>query len=93
MHLVDIYLAQLADPFRVGLLVALLFTAANTEAALNRWIPIGLGLAFVAVLIPTAIGTTAGMDLVHTILVGLVSNLTILAVLLAVRAAYLRLTS
>ena len=93
MQLVDIYLAQLADPFRVGLLIALLFTAANTEAALNRWIPIALGLVFVAVLIPTAIGAAAGVDLIRTILVGLVSNLTILAVLMAVRAAYLRLTS
>ena len=83
LQLVDIYLAQLADPFRVGLLIALLFTAANTEAALNRWIPIALGLVFVAVLIPTAIGAVAGVDLIRTIL----------AVLMAVRAAYLRLTS
>lgn len=93
MSFVDIYLAQLADPFRVGLLVALLFTAANTEAALNRWIPIALGLVFVAVLIPTAIGNVAGANLALAILVGLVSNLTILAVLFAAKLAYSRLTS
>jgi threonine/homoserine/homoserine lactone efflux protein len=93
LSFVDVYLAQLADPFRVGLLVALLFTAVNTEAALSRWIPIALGLVFVAVLIPTAIGAAAGADLVQTILIGLVSNLTILAVLLAAKLAYSRLSS
>jgi threonine/homoserine/homoserine lactone efflux protein len=92
LSFVDVYLAQLADPFRIGLLVALLFTAANTEASLNRWIPIVLGLVFVAVLIPAAIGTAAGANLFQTILVGLVSNLTILAVLLAAKLAYSRLT-
>jgi hypothetical protein len=93
LSFVDIYLAQLVDPFRVGLLVALLFTAANTQATLNRWIPIALGLVFVAVLIPTAMGSGAGADLFPQILVGLFSNLTILAVLLAAKAAYLRLSS
>jgi hypothetical protein len=93
LSLVDIYLAQLGDPFRIGLLVALLFTAVNTQATLNRWIPIGLGLVFVAVLIPTAMGSGAGADLFPRILVGLFSNLTILAVLLAAKAAYLRLSS
>ena len=93
MSFVDIYLAQLVDPFRIGLLVALLFTAANTQAALNRWIPIALGLVFVAVLIPTTIGSSAGADVFQHILVGLFSNLTILAVLLAAKAAYLRLSS
>lgn len=88
-----IYLAQLVDPFRIGLLVALLFTAANTQATLNRWIPIALGLVFVAVLIPTTIGSGAGADIFPRILVGLFSNLTILAVLLAAKAAYLRLSS
>lgn len=93
LSFVDIYLAQLVDPFRVGLLIALLFAAANTQATLNRWIPIGLGLVFVAMLIPTTIGSGADADLLQRILVGLFSNLTILAVLLAAKAAYLRLSS
>ena len=52
MEFVNILISQLADPFRIGLLVALLFTAQSSSGALNRWLPIGLGLVFVAVLIP-----------------------------------------
>ena len=52
MEFVNILISQLGDPFRIGLLVALLFTAQSSSGALNRWLPIGLGLVFVAVLIP-----------------------------------------
>jgi glucose uptake protein GlcU len=91
MPIIDIYLAQLTDIFRVGLLIALLLTAANTAQALNRWIPIALGLVFVAVLIPTSFGAKEGQDTVTAIAVGLFSNATILAVLLAAQQVYRRL--
>jgi cobalamin biosynthesis protein CobD/CbiB len=87
----DIYLAQLTDPFRIGLLIALVLTAANTAQALNRWIPIALGIVFVAVLIPFSIGANATVDATTSVLVGLVANATILAVLLAAKALYSRL--
>jgi len=91
MPLIDIYLAQLTDIFRIGLLIALLLTAANTAQAMNRWIPIALGLVFVAVLIPSSFGAKEGQDTTTAIGVGLLSNATILAILLAGQQIYRRL--
>ncbi|MBT1155105.1 hypothetical protein J1C56_05830 [Aminobacter anthyllidis] len=90
MAYLDIYLAQLTDPFRIGLLIALVVTAANTAPNLNRWIPIALGIVFVAVLIPFSIGANATINTTTAVLVGLVSNATILAVLLAAKVLYSR---
>lgn len=91
MPYLDIYLAQLTDPFRIGLLIALMLTAANTAQTLNRWIPIALGIVFVAVLIPYSIGANAVVAPMTAVLVGLVSNVTIAAVLVGAQAAYARL--
>ncbi|MGF7006018.1 hypothetical protein [Aminobacter sp. BE322] len=91
MPYLDIYLSQLIDPFRIGLLIALVLTAANTARQINRWIPIALGIVFVAVLIPYSIGADASDGPAAPILVGLASNATILAVLFAAKAAYARL--
>jgi len=85
MELVNILIAQLADPFRIGLLVALLFTAQNTSGALNRWLPIGLGLVFVAVIIPTALASESA-PVGAEIGVGVVANAAVLAVMLAAQA-------
>jgi hypothetical protein len=89
MQIIDIIISQLADPFRIGLLVALLFTAQNTSGTLNRWLPIGLGLVFVAVLIPTALASD-GAPVAAEIGVGVVSNTAVLALLLAAQALYER---
>lgn len=91
MPYLDIYFTQLIDPFRIGLLIALVLTAANTAQALNRWIPIALGIVFVAVLIPLSIGANSAVDTPTSVLVGLASNATILAVLLGAKALYSRL--
>lgn len=91
MPYLDIYLAQLTDPFRIGLMIALMLTAANTAQTLNRWIPIALGVAFVAVLIPYSIGASTTVDTTTAVLVGLVSNVTIAAVAMGAQAAYARL--
>lgn len=91
MPYLDIYLAQLLDPFRIGLLVALVLTAANTAQALNRWIPIALGIVFVAVLIPYSLGSAQDHS-AASVLVGLFSNATILALLFAAKALYSRLS-
>lgn len=91
MPYLDIYLAQLTDPFRIGLMIALMLTAANTAQTLNRWIPIALGVVFVAVLIPYSIGASATVDTTTAVLVGLVSNVTIAAVAMGAQAAYARL--
>lgn len=89
MPYLDIYLAQLLDPFRIGLLIALVLTAANTAQTLNRWIPITLGIVFVAVLIPFSLDAAGSKA--TAVVVGLFSNATILALLLAAKAVYSRL--
>ncbi|MDR7223242.1 hypothetical protein [Aminobacter aminovorans] len=91
MAYLDIYLAQLTDPFRIGLLIALVVTAANTAPNLNRWIPIALGIVFVAVLIPYSFGSSDDVAKAFAVGVGLVSNITLLAVMFGAKALYLRL--
>ena len=53
----DILLAQLLDPFRIGLIVVLVITAARTSATVGNWAPLALGVVFVAVLIPMTLGS------------------------------------
>ncbi|MCA0276322.1 MAG: hypothetical protein LCH86_09985 [Proteobacteria bacterium] len=91
MPFLDLYLAQLIDPFRIGLLAALLLTAANTAPTLNRWIPIALGVVFVAVLIPYSFGSSEDIAKAFAVGMGLISNVTLLAVLLGAKALYTRL--
>lgn len=88
MDLIDILVSQLADPFRVGLLLALLFTARNNSNVLNRWLPLGLGLVFVAVLIPTAMASDDTAPVVSRIGLGLLSNALILGIFLLAQAAF-----
>jgi hypothetical protein len=87
----EIIVAQLADPFRIALLVTLLFTAANAKGVLNRWLPIALGLVFVAVLIPTAMASDEAVPVREQIGVGLVSNAIVLGILLFAEAAFERI--
>jgi hypothetical protein len=82
MDIFRILIEQLADPFRIALLVALLFAAANPGGALNRWLPIALGLVFVAVLIPTALASDGEEAVSAQIGVGLLSNAIILGLML-----------
>lgn len=87
MAVADMLIAQLTDPFRIGLVVMLLVTAARTSGAVGNWIPLALGAVFVAVLIPITLGSEQG-DRAVQIGVGIVSNAIILAVALAAKAAF-----
>lgn len=87
MEVTDLIIAQLADPLRMGLLVALLFFAANSRGVLNRWLPIALGLAFVAVLIPTAMASDTAEPVTAQIGVGFLSNAMIVGIMLFAEAA------
>lgn len=91
MPFLDIYLAQLVDPFRIGLLVAMLLTSASTAPTLNRWIPIAIGVVFIAVLIPFSFDSADETTKALAVGIGLVSNVTVLAVLLAAKALYRRI--
>jgi hypothetical protein len=91
MGFADIFLAQIIDPFRIALVIMLVLTAARTSATVGSLIPLALGVVFVAVLIPVALGGDHG-ERTLPIAVGLVSNAVILSVVLAAKAALGRLT-
>jgi hypothetical protein len=91
MDVVQIIVEQLADPFRIGLLIALLFMAARPSGGHNRWLPIALGLVFVAVLIPTAMASNVPDPVSAQIGVGLLSNAIIVGIMLFAEALLERL--
>ena len=90
MTLTEILLSQLADPFRVGLLVFLLLTTLRTAHHTGRLVPLALGAVFVAVLIPTTFGNPE-LAIAAQIGIGIVANVLILAVLYAVAMFALRM--
>ena len=86
----DLIQSQLMDPFRIGLIVALVFTMYRTQATTGTVLPLALGVGFVAVMLPSTT-TTTGAPLTEAILAGLVSNLIILAIVLGVAVLVRRL--
>ncbi len=88
----DILLSQLTDPFRLGLIVALVVTMLRTEAVTGRWIPLSAGVVFVAVILPltTARGMADGA-MAQAIALGIVANLVLLALVMAIRHFVLRI--
>lgn len=87
----DILWGQLLDPFRWGLLAALVLTMLRTEGVTGRWLPLAAGVAFVAVVIPSTMGLPAGATLPLAVGTGVAANLLILAAVLGLREAWLRL--
>ena len=87
--MIDTVLSQLIDPFRIGLMVALVITMLRTAAVTGRWIPLALGVVFVAVIVPSTLPSQS-VVLMEAVLAGLVSNSIILAVVLAIAAVIKR---
>jgi hypothetical protein len=88
--LIDLVLSQLTDLFRIGMMVALVVTMRRTSAVTGRILPLALGVVFVAVMLPSTM-PSGSASLVDAILAGLVSNLIILAPVLAMAAVVARL--
>ena len=82
--MLDLVNHQLTDPFRIILLIALFSTMLRTRAATGTYLPLAAGAVFVAVILPL----TMGGDLVPSVLAGLISNVTILAIILGVWTIY-----
>ena len=78
----EIFIDQLLNPFRIGLLFFLVLTTLRTAQHTGKLVPLGLGVLFVAVLLPTS-SADSGLDWSTAVAVGIVSNAVILAVLLA----------
>ena len=88
----EILLSQLTDPFRLGLIVALVVTMLRTEVVTGRWIPLILGVFFVAAILPMT--TSRGMadgGMALAIGLGVLANLVLLALVMAIRHVVLRL--
>ncbi len=88
--MIDLVQAQLLDPFRIGLIVALVVTMVRTRAATGQVLPLAAGVVFVAVILPST-NPPAGVTLTDAVLAGLASNLIILAIVLALVLAWRRL--
>lgn len=81
MTLTQLFLSQLTDPFRIGLLVVLFATMLRTRAATGTVIPLAAGAVFVAGLIPMTTARVAmGPNLATTIGTGIAANMVLLGV-------------
>jgi len=79
--MLETLVSQLIDPFRMGLILFLFLTALRTRAAMGLAMPLGLGVIFVAILLPLTTGANTVMDngaRLTTIACGIVSNAIIL---------------
>ncbi len=85
MSLSDLLQSQLLDPFRLGLIIALLYTTLRNRVATGLALPLAAGVVFVAVILPTTMGLGAAAELgLWTVIgVGIVANAILLAVALA----------
>lgn len=88
--MIELIQAQLIDPFRIGMIVALVVTMFRTRAATGTAIPLALGVVFVAVILPST-QATGPTSLTDAILAGIVSNLIILGIVLALALIFRRL--
>jgi hypothetical protein len=86
----DLIQSQLLDPLRIGLILGLVFTMYRTAAVTGRAMPLALGVIFVAVILPLT-NPKPPVTLTDAVLAGLVSNLVILAIVLALAALLRRL--
>ena len=91
MTIPDILLAQLFDPFRLGLIVALVVTMLRTEAVTGRWAPLALGVIFVALIIPMTTQSRLPEPTWLLVAVGIFANLGHLAVVMLIRHFVLRI--
>jgi hypothetical protein len=81
MSLTDLLISQLTDVFRVGLLVALLYTTLRNRAVTGMILPLVAGVIFVAVIIPVTLPTAE--PLLRVVGVGIVANLIWVALAMA----------
>lgn len=87
--MIELVLSQLSDVFRIGLIIALVITMFRTAPVTGRVLPLGAGVLFVAVILPTSMpGHT---DLTEEIFAGVISNSIILGLVLVLAYAVKRL--
>ena len=87
--MLDLFLGQVTEPFRVALAAGLVYTMHRTEAVSGTWTPLALGILFIAVILPLTVTAGSGPAL-PAIIAGVFSTTLIVAVLLGLRALVLR---
>jgi hypothetical protein len=86
----DLFLSQLTDPFRIGLIVVMMLTAYRTQGAMGLMTPMALGVVFVAAIIPMTMQPDSP-DQIFAIGAGVVSNVILLVAAIAIRAVIMRI--
>ena len=82
----DLVTTGLIDPFRIALLVALVFTQTRTAGQTGVVIPLVLGVVFVALMIPMTMGFDDSLGLPLVMGAGVVANVMLLVpIVFAVR--------
>jgi hypothetical protein len=80
---IPIITAQLTDPFRIGLIVALVYTTIRNAAVTGWLVPLAAGIVFVAFIIAVTM-PVGGQSQAVVISAGVVSNAIIAAMMFAV---------
>ncbi|WP_323041275.1 hypothetical protein [Gemmobacter sp.] len=92
MEYTELLLAQLRDPFRVGLMIALVLTMLRTRAVSGTALPLAAGVVFVAVIIPMTLpAPAAGGGMLAAVGTGIVANLILLGLILGAWTLWQRL--
>jgi hypothetical protein len=78
-----IVLSQLTDPFRIGLIAALVYTTIRNAGVTGWLVPLAAGIVFVAFIIAVTV-PSAGLTQAAVISAGVVSNAIIAAIMFAV---------
>ena len=86
----DLFLSQLTDPFRIGLIVVMMLTAYRTRGAMGLMTPMAMGVVFVAAIIPMTMQPDSP-DQIFAIGAGVVTNVILLLGAMALRWVVLRL--
>lgn len=86
----ELVFSQLTDPFRIGLIIALVVTMLRTAAVTGRALPLALGVLFVAVILPTTLPSGAA-SFGDAVIAGLITNLILVGPVLAIALLVARL--
>ncbi|MDR0810521.1 MAG: hypothetical protein LBE86_15610 [Gemmobacter sp.] len=87
----EIILSQLADPFRIGLVVALIATMQRTRAVTGHLVPLALGVSFIAIIIPMTLTSGDAVPFLMQVATGIVTNVLLLVAGLGLLALWQRL--
>jgi zinc transporter ZupT len=87
--MIDLFLSQVSDPFRIGLVAALLYTTFRNAAVTGFAIPLAAGMFFVAYII--ALMTPVASQSMWTMLAaGIAANLVLAVVIAGIWQAVIR---